>query len=480
MAKADKKKHELLLLEITRNVLKGTLLCFVLELGEFYGYNSGHFVPIYKEEVHKIIVEELEKQKIEPSVTEINNILTLLASETGISMDRFDCEPDCANIENGWYYFLNDERTNFVEHFPYNENPKKSFLQLPFKYDPNAKCPEIENFLLDVFGDEYLPLIYEIIAYCFFSDNRIQKAFMFYGEGANAKTTFLTMLQKFLGIKHCAGIELPNLEERFVLSQLQGKVVNIATELTKYKLFGTGGFKKCITDEYLTSEIKYKNRHITFRNRTKFLFACNRLPTLKNPEFAFLRRWILIPCYRIFVSQEKLDENNPCHRLLDENIINKITTKEELSGLFNKVKVAYLDLRARGRFDPKYDNPETVEDIWTLESNPLALFVKEKCEEKAEYQIDKYELYKAFLEFRKEHNLTPFDLNIFSRRLTAINIKRKRSKTAASGQVYAGIRLNNDVENIEDVDVDRIFTGEKNRSLDEYVEKKDYSDSNIY
>lgn len=479
MAKADKKKNVLLLLEITRNVLKGTLLHYVLELGEFYGYNSGHFMPLYKEEVHKIIVAELEEQKIDPSTSEINNILTLLASETGVSMDLFDCVPDCVNLENGWYNFLKDDNHNFLEHFKHDENPRKSFLQLPFEYDPRAKCPEIEKLLLDVFGDEYLPLIYEIIAYCFFNDNRLQKAFMFYGEGANAKSTFLTMLQKFLGIKHCAGIELPMLEERFVLSQLQGKLVNIATELRKYKLFSTGGFKKCITDEYLTSEIKYKNRHIMFKNRTKFLFACNRLPTLKNPEFAFLRRWILIPCYKTFVTPEKLDEKNPCHRLLDENISQRITTKEEFSGLFNKVQQAYLDLRARGRFDPKYDNPDSVEDIWTLESNPLALFVKETCEEKADYQIDKYELYNAFLAFRKEHNLTPLDLNIFSRRLTAINIKRKRSKTNTSGQVYVGIRLKK--EDKEDLDVDkRLFTGEKNRSLTEFTEKKDFSDSNIF
>lgn len=62
------------------------------------------------------------------------------------------------------------------------------FNKLPVKYDPDAKCPLIDEFLQDVLTEQDdRKVFYELGGFCLLKDYRFEKAFMFIGEGRNGK-----------------------------------------------------------------------------------------------------------------------------------------------------------------------------------------------------------------------------------------------------------------------------------------------------
>ena len=83
-------------------------------------------------------------------------------------------------------------------------NPDEIFLrQIPVAYDPEAKCPEVSNFLSSVVGsEEDLKVLIEWVGYCMIPDTRQQKALMLQGTGSNGKSVFLNFVNEFMQISH--------------------------------------------------------------------------------------------------------------------------------------------------------------------------------------------------------------------------------------------------------------------------------------
>ena len=80
------------------------------------------------------------------------------------------------------------------------------------------------------------------------------------------------------------------------------KLANYFDDLTEQKLGDTEAFRRIVTNNYLSSSVKFVNGQIQWRNRTKLIFSCNTLPPIrKNEGDAFFRRWILISCFSIFI-----------------------------------------------------------------------------------------------------------------------------------------------------------------------------------
>ena len=67
---------------------------------------------------------------------------------------------------------------------------------LPYSYDPQAECPQWDNFI-----DRVLPapdaqqLLREFIGYILMSDHRLEKMLLLYGEGLNGKSVTLEVVE---------------------------------------------------------------------------------------------------------------------------------------------------------------------------------------------------------------------------------------------------------------------------------------------
>lgn len=70
---------------------------------------------------------------------------------------------------------------------------------LDVEYDPEADCEAIDGFLNDVVREKDVGKLYRFIAHALYRGYPEEKAAMLLGEGENGKTTFLNLVEEFLG-----------------------------------------------------------------------------------------------------------------------------------------------------------------------------------------------------------------------------------------------------------------------------------------
>ena len=163
-----------------------------------------------------------------------------------------------------------------------------------------------------------------MLGYCLLGDCRFQKSFILLGNGRNGKSMFLEMIRKWLGDVNCSSLALEDLSQKFKPAELIGKMVNIGDDSGHNLLENTAIFKKLVTGDSITIEIK-NVQPFQFVNKAKMIFAANSLPPTTDKSEGFFRRCIVIPFNAIY---RETDAN------YDPNMINRIITESAKSYLF--------------------------------------------------------------------------------------------------------------------------------------------------
>lgn len=427
-----------------------------------------------------------------------NNILEFIKVKTFCNFDDFDSNPKIINLlnglcslegfeviipnpnsEDGSYNSEKDPKllkgiVNFISHDKYkalNGEYYKSFIQFPVNYDEEAECLEIDQVLSDIFGFNTVPLIYQMIAYFYMPSVKYGKAFMLYGETGTGKTTFLNILYQIIGSKNISGLSLLELQKRFQKTILRNSIVNIYDDLPNTPLTYNNVFRQVVTNSRLSGEIKGIQDHVSWNNRTKLINSCNELPPLKNDgNDAFFKRWVLIQCSEEFKNLETFSED---YR-------DKQWDDKELSGLLNKMLQAYNTLEVNRGFPKEWNDIEYVRSIWNIDQNPIALFIKEKCEVgEPYYQVEKQLFLNELNAFRKNHNGKPIKMNYCTRklrhldnRIDTVDIKpssKHYREARLSTRDYIFIRLKEDHEYL--TSGPEIF--QENPIIDDYIKKRE-------
>ena len=101
--------------------------------------------------------------------------------------------------------------------------------RIDWNFKANAGC-EVTDRTLDKIAcndPEVRSLLEECIGYGFYRRSELSKMFVLTGEKANGKSTFLEMLTHLYGDENVSMLDIAELDERFSVSQLVGKLVNI-------------------------------------------------------------------------------------------------------------------------------------------------------------------------------------------------------------------------------------------------------------
>lgn len=241
---------------------------------------------------------------------------------------------DTLNIQNG---LLNLDTHALTPHAPDHRSP----IQLPLTYDAAARCSEWDAFIDEVFPEDCHTLAYEIVAWLLCPDTSIQKAFLLRGDGENGKSTYLSAVTTALGAENVAGLDLQKLEtERFSTWRLLGKLANICPDLPSDHLTSTSIFKALVGGDRLLGEYKY-GESFEFLPFCRLLFSANHFPQSKDSSYAFFRRWAVIPFDRTITKEQ---------RMAKPDILARLTSPGELSGLLNRCLDVLPTLRSRGGF----------------------------------------------------------------------------------------------------------------------------------
>ena len=336
------------------------------------------------------------------------------------------------NLDNG---VLDVDAMILIPH-----DPKFQFFQkIPVKYDPAAKCPLIEKFLTEISSSpEDKAILIEWVGYNLLRSYPIQKALMLIGEGANGKSTYLNLVKTLLGSENVASKSLQDLENhRFAKASLFGKLANISPDLPDVALKRTGTFKALTGGDAIDGEKKFKDS-FPFWNYAKLSFSCNKMPQVDDNTDAFFRRWL------IAVFPNKF-ENGSC----DQNILEKLCTPEELSGLLNLALEALKKILNQRAFSYSRTTDQVRAD-YIAKSDPIGGFVLENIENDTEAEIIKKELFDLFAAYCREKNLPVVNSDTFFKNLpkyvqyTSVKLNRKGERCHA----FRGIRFTKEGEEL--------------------------------
>ena len=343
---------------ITGDELANRLVTPITERGGDTMWHYKHELGIYKPDGISYVKDEAKRALGKRSKTaHVNETVFHALIDTYIQPKDFVEDPNLLVVKNG---VLNLDTMELGEH----NHTHYAKAALPVDYDPDAGCWEILNFLDEVIPDA-IDTFQEWIGYHLYKDMIYHKAAMFIGDGANGKTTLQDVMNALLGPDSVSHINLYRLvSSRFATAELYGKLANISPEIATDELKRTGTFKSLTGHDRIMAEKKFRDPFY-YTNYAKLTFLCNTLPTTPDKTLAFFRRWLL------FVFPNKF-EGPDC----DPQILDKLTTPEELSGLLNWALEGLRRLQENGRFT-KSMSADELQELYESMSDPITAFIAE-------------------------------------------------------------------------------------------------------
>ncbi|MGP8011000.1 MAG: DNA polymerase, partial [Halobacteriota archaeon] len=338
----------------------------------------------------------------------VNEVSAYIKRANYVDRERADQDAELLPVENG---VLNVRTGAFVPH-----SQDHCFLsKLPVKYDGAAKCPAIEAALGQIVSPDDLPILQEIFGYPLIRQYTHHKAIMLLGGGENGKSLCLNLLGALLGRENVATRSVQDLiYNRFATADLYQKYANICADIPSTALKQTGVFKMLTGEDLVTAERKHKDPFV-FRNHAKLLFSANELPATHEQTHAFYRRWIVLKFpYRFVKNPKAADE-----RQQDPELLKKLVTPEELSGLLNWALIGLKRILSNGGFSSS-DVSEEVRALWIRKTDSLQAFVTERVRAEAGYYLPKAEFSRAYRQYCEDFEVAASDPSVIGRRLPSL------------------------------------------------------------
>lgn len=419
---------------------------------------------VYKDNGSSIIRQELVDELTNDfSPHKMDKVKEILKGMTTVKRQHFGAPKRYINVENGVYDLQEDE---LLPH-----GPDKMFMsKIPVRYDPDADCPKIKEFIRDVVDDSDVDLIQEMIGVCLYRGYPLEKAFMMLGDGQNGKSTFTNLLNEFLGRENVSAKGLRELlSEENKRAEVEDKLMNADPDVSNQVLEHSKEFKR-LTGSDTVSARKLYSDPIEFENHATLIFGANELPRTRDTNYAFWRRWILIDFPYRFTNIE-----GDGYKDLDSNVLDDITTDEELSGLFNWAVKGLRRVLDNEAFSTE-GNSEDVKERWVQQSDTLTAFLENKCrvEPGEEMLVNKF--YRLYCKYCDERDMTPHDESVMGKRIQKIMPhveKRRRRDNGVRNHYYVNVAV--DEEHI-DVDGDEDGAGSDEEELLHTVREMDDGD----
>jgi putative DNA primase/helicase len=384
---------------------------------QLYAFDRGCYRPgerLVQQHVVRLLGAGWSKRKAE----EIVSYIRIMAPELWARPPL-----DVVNVSNG---LLTIETQELAEHDPAHLSP----VQLAAAFDPDADCPEIEAFLGSTIPD-LIGLFFEIVGYLLTADNRYQRAVMFIGGGGCGKSTAANLIRALLGAENVSAVPLHTLEEdRFATADLFGVLANIFSDLDARALRASSIFKSVTGGDALRAE--RKNRpSFTFTTYARMVFSANEAPPTSDSSDAFFDRWLILPFQRRHRGTD--------HQ--DHDLLAKLTTPAELSGLLNHALVALARLHRQGGFT-KIASSERAGERFRIDSDTAAGFSEECCDLDPARRIPKPALYGAYKGWCEENRRGALGAARFNRRL--IELHHLDDVSSKGKDYWLGITLRGD------------------------------------
>lgn len=357
--------------EITKAVLSKHKFKYNPSLG-IYEYNRHYWKQLNDDTVKKYISDEYGKYR---TASKIASVLALIKAET--VTDEVPNQKNLINFING---------TLDVENKKLNPHSANDFLtyELSYPYNPNVYSHDWDKFISSLFDDPKKEgLLQEYAGYILYPENTLQVALYLVGNGSNGKSVFLNLISKVFGNEaNCSSVELTSFADKFQLIYLMGKRLNISNETKSDSMNAETNFKSVVAGDPIQACYKGKD-FIQFKPKCKLIFGCNELPKSRDLTDGFTRRMLICSFPYQFKEHPKLPHEKP----IDKGLEKRLSTPENLTGIFNWVYDGYTMLKQFNEFTEPDDQLQIMEDYKETQ-NPIVTFAKEFKWELLQYYKD--------------------------------------------------------------------------------------------
>lgn len=238
----------------------------------------------------------------------IDAALYLAQCELPVQPDQLDTDPWLLNCPNGTL----DLRTLVLREPRRDDNITKL---CPTKYDADATAPRWEQFLTEVFEGkmELVEWLQRLLGYCLTGVTTEHILPIFWGGGANGKSTLITTVFGVMGQDYAGKaprellISNKNTTHPTVLTTLHGKRLVAAVETGDMSAMDEVVVKELTGDDAIVCRRMYED-FWTFRPTHKILLATNHRPEVRGTDHAIWRRIKLVP-FTVTFPDEKQDKD---------------------------------------------------------------------------------------------------------------------------------------------------------------------------
>lgn len=339
---------------------------------EVYIYQDGMYVlglGFIRKWLHFLLEEDCKSHTK-------NEIIEKIKDLSATDREEFVVDERYINLNNGVF--------DLIENKLLPHSHKLPFLhKIPVNYAPETDCLNIKKFLSEILDEPTVATIQEFVGFGLYRRYFIKKALILVGEPNTGKTTLLRVISRLFGKDNISGISLQKItSDKFSSAHLYQKHINSFDDLSFRDINDTGAFKIVTGGGSITAEYKFGSQ-FQFENYAKLIFACNKIPDVKeSDDEAYFSRWIIAKFNR---EVEKVDNF----------LIDKLTTPEEMSGFLNFAIEGLQRILNEQAFSYRKTPEETKEEMMQSGSS-LAGFVSTQLIKEPEHWLSKDELYEAF------------------------------------------------------------------------------------
>lgn len=308
--------------------------------------------------------------------------------------------------------------------------------KLPVIYNPDARCPLFLKFISEILPAHDVLGVQEEIGAILAREYRTKKFSIYLGPPDTGKTTLISVFLRLLGAQNVSSVSIQDLGSKnpFQVAPLYGKLANIRDDLSKDVIYSAGKLKELTGGFQIQAERKFADQ-FDFVNYAYLIFTCNFLPPIGEDDEGFFVRVIV----RNFVNKFG------GHAKADRDLINKLTTPEELSGILNWALAGYKRLKENGWNFSNQDTTDSIAEDYKRKSDPVWAFAEDCLIEESDHAETKENLYLAFKDFCKEHGIPLVSKDRFFKvlpeKVTVTSGQRELVKGQGKKHVFVGVKI---------------------------------------
>ena len=391
------------------------------------------------------------------TLTRRRNVLELAASSEdglGFGGDDWDTKRNLLACPNGVIEL--DPLQPLVSFRPGSPNDFiKTAIPTPWpggygQYDYQAlasltQWPYFWRFLNDVFNnnDELVRFVIRLLGYALSAQATQHILPIFWGVGANGKSTLMEVLATVLGDlagpikseillsqKYGQSASGPNAE----LMTLRGKRLAWASETDQGRSLDESKVKMLVGGDSIIARAPYARREVSWSpTHTLFLLTNHKPRTSQDP--ALWRRLLLVPFEVSFVSNPE----KPHQKLIDRELPNQL--RQEAAGILVQLVLGWLDYLAQGGLNPP-DIVRAATEQYQNDEDVIARFLDDCCLQGSEFQVKAGNLRQAYDAWAELEGEARIPNKLWGEEM----LKRFHRVRRKDGYIWHGIGLRSEME----------------------------------